>query len=1609
MNENQHGRKIHKDLTVSKIHAEIEATSRETPAWICDLNSSNKTKLNNSFLRPGRCYELKDGNMLQFGTVQAVYKVLRDMDESLIPETPMINNKKQQLIIPGTPDSSLNNSSTLGENVSMIPGTQPDHNGSVFQYPTLPLKMSTKSNWKNCIQDSSVNDSMDNSRSFNANGEISVSEQKLTIHDMETQKLFKSYNETDDDIHDMETQKICVTRKIRALTNLSNQQKVSIHDMETQQEIDISDMKTPKKISVQDDSNHDIEKPGTSEIKQQEKSCKKEQNNAKGNENSRSSNDLEKDGDVDVTGVPNGSQEWLQLSLTTNVEDEPSELDKSRNLLASQNLLNDFISDDRSSDEMRSKSPTIVKTLHANSVDEEIEKSIEDENIFEAATQINNINGSASKSATQRVSYTFDASLIANDSDETDDESAFLQSYSRKMTQSQTCDSEGSSTDEEGRFTEIALKQKRASCSFELRCNISRGSKNDANSSKDSDDPFDALTQPINFNRNSFAKQDKEDTINMNLNTSKSLKNDTERNEDRETEEAIDMAPTQIRSTEPSAMESRSSVNVTKNKTGSDEEDITEMEDNTPTQIISPQEKALDSGKDESSIPSHPLKPNLVEECSVEDIDYETAPTQLICEIRGRKSVSTSNTDKSKKSEVPRKVNLNDTLEKNMNALFQDVNEESIEEQPQISTQILENILQSSQSEDNLSARNRKSGVDNGSPLNKEAKQSIERRSRNLSSMESTSSSVSNKKSRRFVFDADTNSQNTENYFSTLTSKRKHNILADSISPADIVEHTFNKIKEREETSESVSTTNEKGSSISKTPSRSVSEDPSTPRSAPRKPSTPKSSRKYKNSESKIPERILEKVNASTSNKDVLDECSKMDNQATGTLSDSEHRLQLPKTLDINDDDILAGLPEVRISGTLSNPPSPILSTSSDYKINVNKIQSRQMAIQIAPKKRRATQRSSRRTLIDRNASDEPFVIINKPNSSIICRSSPNSFSTNLDVDKVSARENNDRQTNKRSSRLSKATTVPESSRRSTEKDFLVQSEPMGKDAPVEKATAESTKVNVANASRIGKRSLSAIDTAVESGVVKKHKKNVTENAPVATKNRKRNAITVRRQSENILDFVARRSSPFDVNNSSNRSTPDDLSLESTTESSSNNKTRQNRRKSVTNIQTTPATSTKKNDKTVKKQKSTNQRETRKIDLQVEDISSQVGEESQEVEMIINGALKQQNLGSNIETKEDVKENSKGSRRQSIRKRGNTTGYTNTDTMESSASSTIYESEDTCFEMPISKAKRAKASKNTSNKARATKNESTEEPKGNSRLTRSTRGLQQSIIDSSVEESSIDQTTLNDTTSKTNNSRSKRQPQKRGNTKATKKQKQDILEETTSELNSSVESASILSTPNRSRKNMSSSFTTSSPLRIKHKILFTGISNNDYNKSLTKLGASQVEEPTKCSVLVTDKVRRTVKFLCALALSVPIVSVDWLVNSGMVGHFVDLDDYILEDPVAEAKFNFKLRDSLKKAKDHKLLEGYTIVVTPNVAPPPISELKSIITSCNGKMLVRPPQSWPKNAVIISQKEDMKNAKRFLAKAPKTVTIQSTEFILTGILRQKLDFTEFQLT
>lgn len=59
-------------------------------------------------------------------------------------------------------------------------------------------------------------------------------------------------------------------------------------------------------------------------------------------------------------------------------------------------------------------------------------------------------------------------------------------------------------------------------------------------------------------------------------------------------------------------------------------------------------------------------------------------------------------------------------------------------------------------------------------------------------------------------------------------------------------------------------------------------------------------------------------------------------------------------------------------------------------------------------------------------------------------------------------------------------------------------------------------------------------------------------------------------------------------------------------------------------------------------------------------------------------------------------------------------------------------------------------------------------------------------------------------------------------------------------------------------------------------VLFTGLEDEAGERVLTCLGGSMAKGVSDMNCLVTDKVRRTVKFLCAVAKGVPIVTPHWL-------------------------------------------------------------------------------------------------------------------------------------
>ena len=112
-------------------------------------------------------------------------------------------------------------------------------------------------------------------------------------------------------------------------------------------------------------------------------------------------------------------------------------------------------------------------------------------------------------------------------------------------------------------------------------------------------------------------------------------------------------------------------------------------------------------------------------------------------------------------------------------------------------------------------------------------------------------------------------------------------------------------------------------------------------------------------------------------------------------------------------------------------------------------------------------------------------------------------------------------------------------------------------------------------------------------------------------------------------------------------------------------------------------------------------------------------------------------------------------------------------------------------------------------------------------------------------------------------------------------------------------------------------------------------------------------------MLVTDKVRRTAKFMCMVAKGIPIVGPGWLSQSketktflGWLYHhsisfstFSDFDVsksfpfsdpwlHIVADEESERKWGFSLRRTLREAPKTPLLASYKVHATKSVVPPP---------------------------------------------------------------------------
>ena len=74
--------------------------------------------------------------------------------------------------------------------------------------------------------------------------------------------------------------------------------------------------------------------------------------------------------------------------------------------------------------------------------------------------------------------------------------------------------------------------------------------------------------------------------------------------------------------------------------------------------------------------------------------------------------------------------------------------------------------------------------------------------------------------------------------------------------------------------------------------------------------------------------------------------------------------------------------------------------------------------------------------------------------------------------------------------------------------------------------------------------------------------------------------------------------------------------------------------------------------------------------------------------------------------------------------------------------------------------------------------------------------------------------------------------------------------------------------------------------KIKPTVLFTGYDNPQQEKIVKDLGGIVTTKISECTILVTDKIRRTAKFLCGLGRGIPIVNENYLISCKMAKTFL---------------------------------------------------------------------------------------------------------------------------
>ena len=136
----------------------------------------------------------------------------------------------------------------------------------------------------------------------------------------------------------------------------------------------------------------------------------------------------------------------------------------------------------------------------------------------------------------------------------------------------------------------------------------------------------------------------------------------------------------------------------------------------------------------------------------------------------------------------------------------------------------------------------------------------------------------------------------------------------------------------------------------------------------------------------------------------------------------------------------------------------------------------------------------------------------------------------------------------------------------------------------------------------------------------------------------------------------------------------------------------------------------------------------------------------------------------------------------------------------------------------------------------------------------------------------------------------------------------------------------------------------------KPRVLLSGMENTQ-RKELTeiiqRLEGSVTEDPGEATHLVMPRLSRTNNFLLCLPSVTFILGPSWVTESGARDKWVGEEDFSLEDPEMEARFNFSLARTLARGSRDKLFAGKVFYLTPSVKPS-LQILSQIITASGGR-------------------------------------------------------------